>query len=183
VAEHSAGVAAELGFSRAEIKLVALAARLHDVGKIGTPDLLLRKRGRLTQQEFEVIKAHATNAERLFNGKPGWQVLMPGIRHHHERFNSTGYPDGLRGNRIPITARIIAVADAFDAMTSDRPYRTRMHPADACEEIKGCSGTQFDPRIAAAFLQYYRKRFGDQPGTINGPLPQPPATRSLGAAG
>ena len=160
VAEYSAGIAAELGFSRAEVELVTLAARLHDVGKIGTPDLLLRKRGRLTHQEFEVIKSHTTNAGRLFSGKPGWKTLVPGIRHHHERFNSTGYPDGLRGSRIPIVARIIAVADAYDAMTSDRPYRGRMEPAEACEEIKACSGSPFDPRIAAAFLHYVRGRLG-----------------------
>ena len=161
VAQHSVGIAAELGLPKVQTEMVALAARLHDVGKIGTPDLLLRKRGRLTQQEFEVIKAHTTNAERLFTGKPGWQTLVPGIRHHHERFNSTGYPDGLRGRRIPVAARIIAVADAFDAMTSDRPYRARMSPVDACEEVKACSGTQFDPRVAAAFLRYYRRTFDD----------------------
>jgi HD-GYP domain-containing protein (c-di-GMP phosphodiesterase class II) len=182
VAEHSAGVAAELGFSRPEIKLVALAARLHDVGKIGTPDLLLRKRGRLTQQEFEVIKSHATNAERLFSGRPGWQTLVPGIRHHHERFNSTGYPDGLRGDRIPITARIIAVADAFDAMTSDRPYRRRLSAAEACEEIKACSGSHFDPRIAAAFLRYYHKRATNDPEFDPVTTQFPQRVRPLGAA-
>ena len=183
VAEHSAGIAAELGFSRAEIKLVALAARLHDVGKIGTPDLLLRKRGRLSPREFEVIKAHTTNADRLFHGKPAWQVLVPGIRHHHERYNSTGYPDGLRGDRIPITARIIAVADAFDAMTSDRPYRSRMNPPEACEEIKSCSGTQFDPRIAAAFLRYVRKHRATATAADGARRPDTRRVRPLGAAG
>jgi HD-GYP domain-containing protein (c-di-GMP phosphodiesterase class II)/CHASE2 domain-containing sensor protein len=181
VAEHSAATAAELGCSKATVQQVALAARLHDVGKIGTPDLLLRKRGQLTQQEFEVIKAHVTHAERLFGGRAGWHVLVPGIRHHHERFNSTGYPDGLRGDGIPLAARIIAVADAFDAMTSDRPYRSRMAPRRALEEIKACSGTQFDPRVAAAFLRYYRRRFEETDADDAGPGDRP--RRSLGAAG
>ncbi len=134
-----------------------IAALLHDIGKIGIPDHVLNKHGKLTPEEFEEIKKHAIIGATILNPIKELGDVVKEVRHHQESFDGSGYPDGLKGNDIPLIARIIAVADAFDAMTTSRPYRKRRPTEDAVQELKRCSGTQFDPIIVSAFLLAYEK--------------------------
>jgi len=158
VAEFSVGIARELGLSDAEVEVVQRAATLHDVGKIGVSDAVLNKPGKLTDEEFASIKAHPANGYEILKNTPTFEVLLPGIRHHHERHDGRGYPDGLEGEHVPLIARIIAAADAYDAMTSHRVYRRALPIVKARDElIKGC-GSQFDTKVIRAFLKYLGKR-------------------------
>ena len=130
------------------------AAPLHDVGKIGISDTILLKPGKLTPEEFEAMKAHTSIGGRIL-GESDFRILQTATEialTHHERWDGTGYPTGLRGEQIPISGRIVSVADAFDAMTHVRPYKRAFPVARAIVEIERCSGTQFDPRVVAAFL-------------------------------
>jgi len=134
-----------------------IAAFLHDIGKIGIPDHILNKHGKLTPEEYEEIKKHSIiGATILYPIKELGDVVKE-VRHHQECYDGSGYPDGLKGNDIPFIARIIAVADAFDAMTSNRPYRKKKEFESAIQEIKRCSGTQFDPIVVSAFLLAFEK--------------------------
>ena len=153
VTEYSLLIGKRLGLSNDEIKTLELSALLHDVGKIGIPDSILRKPGRLTDEEYAVIKSHPLRGVKILEPIENIRHILPGIRHHHERYDGKGYPDGLKGKKIPFYARIIAVADAFDAMTSDRPYRKGLPIEIARKEIEENSGTQFDPECADAFLR------------------------------
>jgi putative nucleotidyltransferase with HDIG domain len=134
-----------------------ISALLHDVGKIGTPDYILSKNGRLTPEEFEEIKKHSIIGATILQPIRELSDVAREIRAHQECFDGSGYPDGLAGNGIPLIARIIAVADAFDAMTTTRPYRKKKSVDDALRELKAKSGTQFDPIIVSAFLLAYQK--------------------------
>lgn len=152
VAEYAVATVRELGMPQEELETIQAAAYLHDVGKIGVPELILGKLGNLTDEEFEIIKTHPEISARIlapvqFNG-----AVIPIVRHHHERYNGTGYPDHLSGENIPLEARILAIADSFDAMTSSRPYRPARSVQWAKEEIRRCAGTQFDPKIVDVFL-------------------------------
>jgi len=129
------------------------AGRVHDVGKIIVSPEILEKPGRLNKWEFEEIQRHAAFGARLV-ASLGDPALTAIVRHHHERLDGSGYPDRLRGAEIPLAARIVAVADAFDALTSCRPYREAQSPAAASEVIRAESGTTFDPRVVAAFVPY-----------------------------
>jgi HD-GYP domain-containing protein (c-di-GMP phosphodiesterase class II) len=120
---------------------------LHDVGKIGVPDTVLHKPGRLTAEEYEVMKRHPVLGVEIVSPVEELAVALPVINHHHERFDGTGYPDGLRGEDIPLVARVAAVADAFDSIIRDRPYGYGMSEEAALKEVEDNSGTQFDPRI------------------------------------
>ncbi len=153
VTEYSLLIGKRLGLSNDEIKTLELSALLHDVGKIGIPDSILRKPGRLTDEEYAVIKSHPLRGVKILEPIENIRHILPGIRHHHERYDGKGYPDGLKGKKIPFYARIIAVADAFDAMTSDRPYRKGLPIEIARKEIEENRGTQFDPECADAFLR------------------------------
>jgi HD-GYP domain-containing protein (c-di-GMP phosphodiesterase class II) len=133
-------------------RAVKLGSILHDVGKIGIPDAILRKPGELTDEEWQVMRTHAIVGEKMLRGVDFLGPALPVIRHHHERWDGTGYPDGIRGGDIPIGARIVAVCDSFDAMTSDRPYRRAMPIQDAFGELLSCAGTQFDPKCAALLV-------------------------------
>ncbi len=152
---HTAGLlASELGLDSELISTIRSAAALHDVGKIGIPDRILLKPGRLTEEEFELIKTHTTIGGRIL-GESGFPVLQMASEialAHHEHWNGRGYPSNLEGPAIPITGRIVAVADAFDAMTHARPYKGALSVGDAVAEIKRCSGSQFDPHIVEAFM-------------------------------
>ena len=128
------------------------AARLHDVGKIQVPDAVLNKPGPLEPHENEVIRCHATWGSETLARVPGLSAVATIVRFHHERWDGAGYPDGLSGARIPLASRIIAVCDAYGAMTCDRPYRSALDPSDALEEIRSASGTQFDPTVVQAFV-------------------------------
>jgi HD-GYP domain-containing protein (c-di-GMP phosphodiesterase class II)/CHASE2 domain-containing sensor protein len=158
VAHLSVGIAGELGLNKDEIEIVQRAAILHDLGKIGVSDIVLRKPGRLTAEEFALIRTHAAKGYDILSATPSFEALLPGIRHHHERYDGMGYPDGLAGKDIPLLARIIAAADAFDAMTSDRPYRRALPMARARKELIAGAGTQFEPVVVQALLKYLAKR-------------------------
>ncbi|MEI6863074.1 MAG: HD domain-containing phosphohydrolase, partial [Candidatus Omnitrophota bacterium] len=134
-----------------------ISALLHDIGKIGVPDHILNKHGRLSPEEFEEIKKHSVIGATILHPIKELGDVAKEIRHHQECYDGSGYPDGIKGNNIPLIARIIAVADAFDAMTSNRPYRKRKTVEEALFELKRCSGAQFDPVMVSAFLLAYEK--------------------------
>jgi HD-GYP domain-containing protein (c-di-GMP phosphodiesterase class II) len=150
VAAQSRLVAGRLGLGPAEVRLVECAAWVHDVGKIIVSPEILEKPGRLSRFEHEEIQRHAAFGGRLAEslGDPRLSAI---VRHHHERIDGSGYPDGLRGNAIPIGARIVAVADTFDALTSARPYREAFSPAAAIELLEAEAGCTLDPTIVTVF--------------------------------
>ncbi|RMH29864.1 MAG: HD-GYP domain-containing protein [Planctomycetota bacterium] len=152
VAHLSEGIARSLGFDEDEAKRVHLAGILHDIGKIGVPESVLCKPGRLTDEEFGKIKLHPEIGHEILKGIPSLRDVLPGVLHHHERYDGRGYPHGLAGEDIPLLARIIGVADTFDAMSSNRAYHSKMPREVVLAEIRKCSGSQFDPRVAEAFL-------------------------------
>jgi putative nucleotidyltransferase with HDIG domain len=153
VVEYTLLIARGMGFHGRTLRPIRWGAMLHDIGKIGIPDNILHKPGKLTPQEWEIMKTHPVKGYEALKEIGFLADALPIVRHHHERYDGKGYPDGLRGNEIPIGARIFAVADAFDAMTSDRPYRKAMPVEKAIGEIVANSGTQFDPSVVGVFLQ------------------------------
>jgi putative nucleotidyltransferase with HDIG domain len=138
-------------------RAVKLGAILHDVGKIGIPDAILLKPGALNDGEWVVMRSHTTIGEEMLRSIDFLSPSLPIIRNHHERWDGKGYPDGLAGEQIPLGARIVAVCDSFDAMTSDRPYRKARSVDEACEEILRCAGTQFDPACSALLVDMVSK--------------------------
>jgi putative nucleotidyltransferase with HDIG domain len=152
VALTAKNVAAELGFSQPMQTMVYQSGLVHDIGKIGLPSTLLEKCGRLEAAEHAVLQSHPVIGAEILSKGDVPDEMLEAVLHHHERFDGSGYPAGLLGNDIPIFARILAVADAFDAMVSDRPYRPAMPVAVAVEELVRGSGSQFDPMIVDAFL-------------------------------
>lgn len=151
VAEMAVMLGREMGCSDEELNLLNFAGRLHDIGKIGIRDNILLKPGRLTDEEFEIIKEHPVIGARIVSQLGLWDRETQIIRHHHERFDGTGYPDGLKGVAIPFLARIMSVADAYDAMASDRAYRKKLDLERVMSIIRGGSGAQFDPRVVEVF--------------------------------
>ncbi len=152
VAEYSREIARRAGFSEDEQDSIYMMGLLHDVGKIGVPDAIINKKGRLDDEEFAAIKTHPSVGAEILSNITDYPELMTGARYHHERYDGRGYPDGLAGDDIPEIARIIAVADTYDAMTSNRSYRSAMPQEKVRAEIVRCSGSQFDPRFAAIML-------------------------------
>lgn len=150
-------LAYELGMPREHVRRLEIAALLHDVGKIGVSDRVLRKRSPLTPAELMHVREHALLGERIVRSS-GFDDVALWVRHHHERYDGKGYPDGLAGEHIPFEARVLAVCDAYDAMTSERPYRSAMSPAAALYEIDCCIGSQFDPTVAEAFIALMGRR-------------------------
>jgi diguanylate cyclase (GGDEF)-like protein len=146
-------LAQELGYSQEDTRELGLAAVLHDIGKIRVPDTILSTAGRLTEGEWEVMKRHSTWGEEFLKGRPGFELAATIARSHHEHWDGSGYPDGLAGDDIPEAATIVALADAFDAMISDRPYRAARSVAAALQEIAACSGRHFSPRVAQAIAR------------------------------
>ncbi|NVM22916.1 MAG: HD domain-containing protein [Desulfobacterales bacterium] len=151
VAQISRAIAEELDWSQEEMDLIDWGAVLHDVGKIGIPDAILSKPGKLTDEEYRIIKSHPLIGAEIVKGVSFLEPLIPYILEHHERFDGKGYPKGLAGDSISIRARLLAVADAFDAMTTDRPYRKCLEKEVAFKEVLAMAGTQFDPEIVKAF--------------------------------
>ncbi|MGA2612803.1 MAG: HD domain-containing phosphohydrolase [Spirochaetia bacterium] len=147
----STRIASAMGIVKAEIDVLEYGALLHDIGKIGIPERLLNKNGRLEEEEYNVFKSHPALGASILNAVEFFRPCLPIVHHHHEWFNGQGYPDHLAGEQIDLKARIVSVADAFDAMTSSRPYRPATSTDRACEELRRGSGTQFDPRIVEAF--------------------------------
>jgi HD-GYP domain-containing protein (c-di-GMP phosphodiesterase class II) len=152
VADYAAAIAAELGMETERIEPLRQAGFLHDIGKIGVSEQVLHKPAKLTREEYEYVKTHAPLGGELLMMCRGLRHLAPFVRHHHERWDGTGYPDRLAGEKIPLEARILAVCDAAEAMASDRPYRKGMSPDEVIDEVRRCAGTQFDPRVARAFV-------------------------------
>jgi putative nucleotidyltransferase with HDIG domain len=171
VARYMELMARELRLAKVDLPTLRRGALLHDLGKIGMPDEILRKAGELESSEWTIMKRHPAYGARILAGIPFLSGAAEIVRHHHEHFDGSGYPDGLAGEEIPLGARIFALADAFDAMTSDRPYRKAMSLPDALKEIERCAGGQFDPAIATAFLNLPTERLSAVRADA-GPLPQ-----------
>jgi putative nucleotidyltransferase with HDIG domain len=157
VTDYSVIIAEELGLGPDDLRRVRLAGLLHDVGKIGIRDSVLGKPGALNDEEFGVMKSHPTVGASILKPVTQLAEVVPGVLHHHERFDGRGYPNGLKAEEIPLMGRIIGVADAFDAMTSDRVYRPRLSDDVALAELKKHSGTQFDSKMVKAFLAAFDK--------------------------
>lgn len=153
VSRYALLTAEKLGLSGKESHQAYLASMLHDIGKIGVPDDLLNRPGKLTDEEMRQVREHVQLGASLLQTLGEMHPIVPLIRHHHEAWDGSGYPDGLKEEEIPLISRIVAVADMYDAITSDRPYRNRGSHADAVVEIRRVSGTKLDPRVAAAFLE------------------------------
>lgn len=151
-------LALELGYAEKDARVLGLAAVLHDIGKIRVPDAVLSGSSPLTDEDWELMKQHTVWGSELLGGRAGFELAAAVARSHHERWDGSGYPDGLAGDAIPEAAAIVAVADAFDAMTSDRPYRAALTVDEAIAEIAACSGRQFSPRVAEAMLRLHRRR-------------------------
>jgi len=151
VSDYAVALAEALGLPQDRIDVVRAAGLLHDIGKIGIPDSTLNKRGTLTSEEWELIKAHPKLGVEILRHVTELVNCVPAILHHHEHYDGSGYPAGLKGNNIPLEARILAIADAFDAITSPRPYHGQLLPQQALNELKRCAGTQFDPKLVDTF--------------------------------
>lgn len=160
VVQYTYTLARHLGVAEEHLVAMMRGALLHDIGKIGIPDHILRKPGPLTPEEWEIMKAHTRNGYEMLRPMEFLRDAAPIILHHHERFDGSGYPDGLIGHAIPLGARIFAVADAYDALTSDRPYRRRRSHAAAVAEIVRCAGSHFDPDVVQALLDTPAEELG-----------------------
>jgi HD-GYP domain-containing protein (c-di-GMP phosphodiesterase class II) len=158
VAELSHAAGTLLGLSRSEIEQLHRAALLHDVGKIAIPDEIVRKPGPLTEDEWSFVRRHTLVGERILTASPALRPVARIVRSTHERWDGGGYPDGLAAEEIPHAARIIAVCDAFHAMTSSRPYRETFSVDEALEELGRCAGTQFDPEVVACVVGLVQAR-------------------------
>lgn len=153
VAYYSAKLARAYGFSEKETGNLKKAALLHDIGKIAIPDAILNKPDRLTDDEYEIMKTHTTAGAELLKGFTMVEHVSEGALYHHERYDGKGYPEGLKGNDIPLYGRIIAVADTFDAMTANRVYRGALDMDHVVKELRDGRGTQFDPKLDDIFLK------------------------------
>ena len=152
VSEYSVLIGKKLGLSEEDIKRLRVGGLFHDVGKIGVPDNILQKNGKLSDDEYSEIKNHPTIGAHILSTASIFQDILPIVKHHHERYDGRGYPEMLKGEEIPYLARITAIADTFDAMTSKRVYRDSLPLETVIEEFKRCRGTQFDPEIADLFV-------------------------------
>ena len=152
VASYATALGRQLNWSADELRSLEMGALLHDIGKIAVPDAILRKAGPLNEAEWAQMQQHPTLGANLVRGWAALQPALPAVLYHHERYDGGGYPTGLAGEDIPAVARIVSVADAFDAMLTDRPYRKGLAVNVAAEELNRCAGTQFDPEYTAAFL-------------------------------
>jgi putative nucleotidyltransferase with HDIG domain len=157
VAELAVATGTRLGLSATDLERLRWAALLHDIGKLALPSTVLDKPLELTSLEWELVKRHPVESARIIGDVDRFQDQLDGVRHHHERFDGTGYPDGLAGEEIPLDARIIAVADAFDAMTTNRSYRLPLEREQALRRIAQGAGTQFDPVVVEAFAAVVRE--------------------------
>ncbi len=153
VTNYSLMIAERLGLSGKRLDLMHKASLLHDIGKLGISETILSKPGKLTKEEYDIVKTHVTLGADILEASHALKDLVPIIRHHHERYDGLGYPEGLKGDQIPLEARILSVADAVEAMASDRPYRRGLDNQEIIEEIEKCSGTQFDPLVVKVFVE------------------------------
>ncbi len=172
VADLSATIAHQLGLADEEVEHVRVAGRLHDIGKIGTRESVLNKQGALTPDEFEHVKQHVIIGSQILAPLSHLGDIVPAVRHHHERWDGTGYPDGLRGEEIPLAARIIGAAEVFDALSTSRAYQEKMAAEKAIERIADLAGTVLDPKVHEALATVVARRrtlvFLDEGGTTSG---------------
>jgi HD-GYP domain-containing protein (c-di-GMP phosphodiesterase class II) len=155
VGELAELVALRLGWAGTQVRRLRVGARLHDLGKLAVADDVWRKRGRLSEAEREAIRRHPLAGVRLLARQPSLRFAVPLALFHHEHWDGAGYPNGKIGDAIPVEARVLALADAFDAMTTERPYRRALPVQEALAEIDRCAGTQFDPRLARLFVDLW----------------------------
>jgi len=153
VTRYAVKIAKEMNLSESAVRNIEYSALIHDIGKIGIQEAILTKKGKLTETEYEIVKMHPLIGESIITPVKFLNGIAPLILYHHERFNGKGYLEGLRGESIPLGARIISVADAFDAMTSNRPYRKALTKEEARKELEKESGERFDPQVIKAFLR------------------------------
>jgi len=153
VSRMSMAIAQRLGLSDEECEKIRISALLHDVGKIGIDDSILKKPAALTDAEFEIMKQHPQKGYKIMSQIPAMKEFLPGMYMHHEMVNGEGYPQGLKGDEIPIMGKVVAVADTFDAMTTDRPYQRAMKFEDAVARIQYFVGTRYDEKVVAAFTE------------------------------
>jgi HD-GYP domain-containing protein (c-di-GMP phosphodiesterase class II) len=151
VAELARATGSRLGLSDEELEHVRLTALLHDVGKVAIPDSILHRQGPLRDEEWEYMRRHTLIGERIISAAPALVSVAKFVRSTHERWDGTGYPDALVGEQTPLVSRVVAVCDAYHAMTSQRPYRSQFDSERALAEILDCSGRQFDPAVVEAF--------------------------------
>lgn len=155
VAAYAKGVARKLGYNFNAAEQLYFAGLIHDVGKIGISESIIAKPGKLTPEEYEIIKSHAQLGGDILKGIKQFKIFEEVARNHHEKYDGTGYPDKLRGRSIPYSARIVTICDTFDAMTSDRSYRKALSDEKALNELRTYSGTQFDPELVETFIELY----------------------------
>lgn len=154
---YAMALAKRIGLPESSIRYLRFGAFLHDIGKVEVPTEVLTKRGPLTREEWQIMKSHVELGENIARPIPSLAPCLPIIRHHHERFDGTGYPDGLKGEEIPIEARILTIADSFDAMTTSRPYQRKRTMEEAFAELRSCAGRQFDPDLVEPFIEVVRE--------------------------
>jgi putative nucleotidyltransferase with HDIG domain len=162
VAIYARATAERLGLSHDQRTALEMAAYLHDIGKIGISGQILRKTGPLDEDEMATMRHHPLIGANILRPVAFPWSIAPVVRHHHERYDGNGYPAGLRGEEIPILARVLAATDAYEAMVADRPYRTSLTKAGAIEELRRCSGTHFDPRVVDALIDVLRESGEDE---------------------
>lgn len=167
VSAYATLLAQELNFSEEEIKLLSLAANFHDMGKVGISDSILLKEGKLTDEEYEIIKLHPVIAVNILATCATFKDVLPIIRHHHERIDGKGYPDGLAGENIPYYARLLSVCDTFDAITSRRVYREQATIQEALQEIQRVKGSQLDAKIVDKFTEMVNSKMNKIEKIIN----------------
>ena len=160
VSEYAVLIGRKMGLPEDEIKTLQIGGLFHDIGKIGVPDSILQKEAKLTDDEYSQIKNHPSIGAHILGEAEAFKDIIPIVKHHHERFDGRGYPSRLSGEEIPLLARITAVADTFDAMTSKRSYRNALDIQYVKEEIERCKGTQNNPKIAEVFLEILNNDFG-----------------------
>jgi HD-GYP domain-containing protein (c-di-GMP phosphodiesterase class II) len=169
VTKYSLMIATEMGLDPGFLEILRISAQLHDVGKIGIEDRILKKPGALTPEEFEIMKTHTTKGANILRPVTQLREMLPGIELHHEALNGRGYPYGLKGDDIPLLPRVIAVADTFDALTTNRPYQQAHDPYEAIRIIENLSGKRLDPTAVTALLAIFLR------GDIRIPKPVTPA--------
>lgn len=161
VSEYSVLIGKHMGLSYEDLKVLRIGGLFHDIGKIGVPDSILLKTGKLTNDEYSEIKSHSTIGAHILSTATIFQDLLPIVKHHHEKYDGTGYPSRLKGDDIPFFARIAAVADTFDAMTSKRSYRDALNLDVVISEFEKCRGTQLDPQIDDVFLDILHNNYNE----------------------
>ena len=171
VTKYSLMIAREMGLDPGFLEVLRVSAQLHDVGKIGIEDRILKKPGALTPEEFEIMKTHTTKGANILRPVTQLREMLPGIELHHEALNGRGYPYGLKGDDIPLLPRVIAVADTFDALTTNRPYQKAHDPVDALRIIQNLSGQRLDPKAVAALIAVFQRGEIHIPKELTQPMP------------